>query len=212
MFFMNKEESKNYERTLILLKPDGVQRGLVGEIISKFERKGLKLVAMKMIWPSEKQAKDHYFWSEEEKRGNGERTIAAYKERGIDVNEDPIKLAERTQAKLFNYLQAGPIVAFVIEGAHSIAHVRKLVGHGNPLQADVGTIRADYTIDSYILADEADRVTRNLVHASGNVSEAEREIKVWFTEEEIVDYNLAIEKLLYDREWEELRDDITKKN
>ncbi len=210
---MNKTQSENYERTLVLVKPDGVQRGLIGEIISRFEKKGLKLVAMKMVWPTAKQAEDHYFWSDEEKRGNGERTIDAYKERGLELEEtDPIKLAEKTQAKLFRYLQAGPIVALVIEGAHAIAHVRKLVGSGNPLQADVGTIRADYSIDSYILADEADRITRNLIHASGNVGEAERELKVWFKEDELVEYDLAIEKLLYEREWEELRDDITKKD
>ncbi len=205
-------DSKNYERSLVLVKPDGVQRGLVGEIISRFERKGLKLVAMKMVWPTAKQAEAHYYWSEEEKIGNGKRTIEAYAERGIVIKDDPIKLAEKTQSKLFRYLQAGPIVAFVVEGAHAIAHVRKLVGSGNPLQADVGTIRADFSIDSYILADEADRITRNLIHASGNTSEAEREIKVWFKESEIVDYDLAIEKLLYDKEWEDIRQDITKKD
>ncbi|MCA9386704.1 nucleoside-diphosphate kinase [Candidatus Dojkabacteria bacterium] len=209
---MDKKKSVNYERTLVLVKPDGVQRGLTGEILSRFERKGLKIVAMKMVWPTAKQAKEHYFWSDEEKRGNGERTIAAYAERGIEIKEDPIKLAEKTQAKLFQYLEAGPIVAFVIEGAHAIAHVRKLVGSGNPLQADVGTIRADFTIDSYILADEDERITRNLIHASGNVSEAEREMKVWFTEKEMVDYDLAIEKILYDTEWEKVRGDLTKKD
>lgn len=203
--------SENYERTLVLVKPDGVQRGLIGEIFSRFERKGLKLVAMKMVWPTEKQAKAHYYWSDEEKIGNGQRTIEAYAERGIELKEDPIKLAEKTQSKLFRYLQAGPIVAFVIEGAHAIKHVRNLVGSGNPLQADVGTIRADYSIDSYILADEDDRITRNLIHASGNVSEAEREMKVWFSEDEIVDYELAIEKILYDKDWEDIRKDITKK-
>ncbi len=209
---MNKKDSTNYERTLVLVKPDGVQRALVGEIISRFERKGLKLVAMKMVWPTAKQAADHYYWSDEEKMGNGKRTIEAYAERGIELKEDPIKLAEKTQSKLLRYLQAGPIVALVIEGAHAIAHVRKLVGSGNPLQADVGTIRADYSIDSYILADETDRITRNLIHASGNVSEAERELKVWFKEGEIVEYDLAIEKILYEKEWEDLRDDLTKKD
>lgn len=202
-------DSKNYERTLVLVKPDGVQRGLVGDIITRFEKKGLKLVGMKMVIPTEKQARDHYFWSEEEKLGNGNRTIDAYKQRGIEVTEDPIQLAEKTQAKLFSYLQTGPIVAMVIEGAHAIQYIRQIVGAGNPLQADVGTIRADYTIDSYSFADEFDRVTRNMIHASGNVSEAERELKVWFTEDELVKYDLAIEKILYDPEWERTRDELT---
>lgn len=204
------KNSKNYERTLVLVKPDGVQRGLVGEIISRFERKGLKLVATKMVWPTESQAKKHYFWSKEEKIGNGKRTIEAYAERGIELKEDPIALAEKTLAKLYNYLQAGPVVAMVLEGAHAIKHVRNIVGSGNPLTADVGTIRADYSIDSYILADEADRVTRNLIHASGNVSEAERELKVWFTEEEIVDYEMAIEQILYDAKWENTLKEVVK--
>ncbi len=202
-------DSKNYERTLVLVKPDGVQRGLVGDIITRFEKKGLKLVAMKMVKPTEQQAKDHYYWSEEEKLGNGNRTIDAYKQRGVEVKDDPIKLAEKTQEKLFSYLQTGPIVAMVIEGAHAIQYVRQIVGAGNPLQADVGTIRADYTIDSYSFADEFNRVTRNMIHASGNVSEAERELKVWFTEDEVVKYDLAIEKILYDPEWELTRDELT---
>lgn len=202
------KQSENYEKTLILVKPDGVQRGLVGEIISRFERKGLKLVAMKMVWPTAEQAQAHYFWSHEEKMGNGLRTIDAYKDRGMEIKDDPIALADKTLEKLHRYLQAGPIVALVIEGAHAISHVRKLVGSGNPLQADVGTIRADFSIDSYILADEADRITRNLIHASGNKAEAEREMAVWFTNEEIVAYDLAIEKLLYDKAWESVRKDV----
>src|SRR4030066_932893 len=100
---------------------------------------------------------------------------------------------------MYSYLQTGPIIAMVLEGAHAIEQVRKLVGHGNPLSADVGTIRADLTIDSYVVADEVDRSARNLVHASGNLSEANREIKVFFKESEIIDYDLAIEKILYDR-------------
>lgn len=205
-------ELKNYERTLVLVKPDGVQRGLVGEIISRFERKGLKLVATKMVWPTEEQSKAHYHWSEEEKIGNGKRTIESYAEKGIGLKEDPIFYAEKTLAKLYKYLQAGPIVAMVWEGAHAIQHIRNLVGYGSPLRADVGTLRADYSIDSYVFADEGDRVTRNLIHASGNVEEAERELKVWFTEDEIVDYELAIEKILYDPEWEKTMGKLVKKD
>lgn len=198
-------KSHYHERSLVLLKPDAVQRGLIGEIITRFERKGLKVVGIKMVWPSEKQAKDHYFWSREEQEANGKRTIEAYKAKGLKITKTVLQYAVDVQRRLYSFLQAGPVVAMVIEGAHAIEHIRKLVGHGNPLAADVGTIRADYTIESYVFADETDRAARNLLHASGNQSEAEREIKVWFTESELVDYDLAIEKILYSKDWENTR-------
>ena len=203
-----KNRSVNYERTLILLKPDSVQRGLIGEIITRFERKGLKIVGMKMVWPSAQMAKDHYFWSDEEKIATGNRTKSAYEQKGIKLEKDPIAIAEDVQKRLVTFLTAGPIVAMVIEGAHAIDHVRKVVGSGNPLQSDVGTIRADFTIDSYILADEAERAARNLIHASSSPSEANREIMVWFKDEELVDYNLAIEQILYSKDWEDAMRDI----
>lgn len=187
----------SHERTLVLLKPDAVQRGLMGEIISRFEKKGLKIVALKMILATREMASKHYFWSEEEKIASGNRTINAYESKGLPVKKTPIEFAEETQRKLVNFMTIGPVIALVIEGAHAIEHVRKVVGSGNPLQADVGTIRADFTLDSYIIADEADRAARNLIHASSSINEAEREIKVWFNENEIYNYDLAIEKILY---------------
>ncbi|RMD77103.1 nucleoside-diphosphate kinase [Candidatus Dojkabacteria bacterium] len=197
-----KNKPTPYERTLVLLKPDAVQRGLMGEIISRFERKGLKIVAMKFLQATKQQAQQHYYWSDEEKTKTGNRTIEVYKNKGIELKKSAIEVAEDVQKRLVNFMLAGPILVMVIEGAHAIEHVRKIVGHGSPLQADVGTIRADYTIDSYLLADEADRAARNLVHASSSTDEAEREIRVWFSEDEICDYELAIEKILYSKEWE----------
>ncbi len=212
--YKNKMSIKthHHERTLILLKPDTVQRGLIGEIISRFERKGLKIIAMKMIQPTEKMAADHYDWSEQEKRESGERTLLGYSEKGIDppYGGDPIKIAENTMRKLVSYLSTGPVIALVIEGAHAIAHVRKVRGGTNPLTADAGTITADLSIDSYFVSDDADRAVRNLVHASGNTNEAEREINLWFKENEIFDYDLAIEKILYSKEWESEREELTK--
>lgn len=191
-----------HQRTLVLIKPDAVQRGLIGEILLRFERKGLKITAMKMAWADKKMAMDHHFWSKEEKEASGNRTIAVREEKGLSIEKTAIEYAEMTQKKLIGMLMAGPTIALVIEGAHAIEHVRKVVGHGSPLNADVGTIRADFTIDSYIVADEADRAARNLVHASSSIDEAEREIKVWFKEEEISDYELAIEKILYSKDWD----------
>ncbi len=187
----------------MLIKPDGLQRGLVGEIISRFERKGLKIVALKMVWPSKEMAKTHYSQSEGDMRALGERTLAAYAERGEKHKfDDPMDIARDIQDRLVHYLCAGPVVAMVIEGAHAIAHVRKIRGHTNPLSADVGTISGDYTIDSYFIADDGQRAVRNLVHTSGSVAEAEREIQVWFKPTEIVDYDLAIDKILYSKQWE----------
>jgi nucleoside-diphosphate kinase len=197
-----------HERTLILVKPDGVQRGLVGEIITRFERKGLKLIAMKMIWPDKTMAQKHYDMPESDKILMGERTLATYKEKGVDLKKTPIEIAENVQKRLIKYLTTGPVVAMVIEGAHAIAHVRKIRGATNPLAADVGTITADYTIDSYFVSDPDERAIRNLVHASGSVEEANREIALWFKDAEIHDYELAIEKILYSKEWEGVRGDL----
>lgn len=203
-------KSHYHERSLVLLKPDAVQRGLVGEILHRFERKGLKIVGMKMLWPTEAQVKKHYFWSDAEKAATGNRTIQAHQEKGLKITKTAKEYAEDVQRRLYSGLQAGPIFAMVIEGAHAVEHIRKLVGHGSPLAADVGTIRADFTIDSYVVADETDRVARNLVHASSSVDEAERELKVWFKESELVDYDLAIEQILYSKEWESTRKKLVK--
>jgi nucleoside-diphosphate kinase len=200
--------NKHHERSLVILKPDSIQRGLVGEILTRFEKKGLKITAMKMVWPTLDQAKRHYDQPESAMITLGERTIAAYKEKGIEDNRQPIDIAKDIQKKLLTYITNGPVVVMVIEGAHAIAHVRKIRGNTNPLNADVGSITADLGIDSYFIADEGDRAIRNLVHASGTVDEAEKEIKVWFTEEEIHNYDLAIEKILYATDWETTREKL----
>ncbi len=204
-------KTKHHERTLVLVKPDGVQRGLVGEIISRFERKGLKVVGLKMVWSTATLAKNHYDMPKEDKQLLGERTIAAYKEKGEDIKRTPIEIAEDIQKRLMRYLVTGPVVAMVIEGAHAIQHVRKIRGHTNPLSADVGTITADLTIDSYFISDPDERSIRNLVHASGSIEEAEREIKLWFDADELHNYDLAIEKILYDKDWETTREELVEK-
>lgn len=200
-----------HERTLVLVKPDGVQRGLIGEILTRFEKKGLKIIAMRMVWPDAGLAQKHYDMPESDKILLGERTIASYKEKGVDLKKKPIEIAENVQKRLIKYLTTGPVVAIVIEGAHAIQNVRKIRGATNPLAADVGTITADYTIDSYFLSDPDERAIRNLVHASGNIEEANREIGLWFKDNEINDYELAIEKILYSREWESARKELVEK-
>lgn len=205
------QRTQHHERTLVIVKPDGVQRGLVGEIISRFEKKGLKVVAMKMKWADEKLAKAHYDQPEEDMRLLGERTLASYAEKGIEHPlKDPIAIAKDIQSKLIGYLTTGPVIAFVIEGAHAVQHVRKVRGATNPLAADVGTITADLSIDSYFISDDSARAIRNLVHASGSVEEANREIDLWFDKDELYDYDLAIEKILYDKDWETTREKLVK--
>lgn len=195
--------TKLHERSLVIIKPDGVQRGLMGEIVSRFEKKGLKISAMKMVWPNREIAAKHYDQPESAMKTLGERTLATYAEKGEKHwSSDPMEIARDIQKKLVNYLSCGPVLVMVIEGAHAIAHVRKIRGNTNPLGADIGTITADYTTDSYFISDLDGRAIRNLVHASGTVDEAENEIKIWFKEDEILDYDMAIDKILYSMEWE----------
>jgi len=196
-------KTKLHERSLVLLKPDAVQRGLIGEIISRFEKKGLKVIAMKMVWPTREIAGRHYDQPESAAMALGQKTIATYKEKGVEPrSSDPMEIAKDIQKKLVRMMMAGPVVAMVIEGAHAIAHVRKIRGGTNPLTADVGTITGDFTIDSYFVADQDGRAIRNLAHASGTVEEAETEIAIWFDEAEIMDYDLAIDNVLYSMDWE----------
>lgn len=196
-------KTKLHERSLVLLKPDAVQRGLIGEIISRFEKKGLKITAMKMLWPSSEIAAKHYDQPESAAMALGQKTIETYRASGEEPrSSDPMEIAKDIQKKLVRMMMAGPVVAMVIEGAHAVAHVRKIRGGTNPLSADMGTITGDFTIDSYFVADQDGRAIRNLAHASGTVAEAEAEIAIWFEEKEIMDYDLAIDKVLYSMEWE----------
>ncbi len=187
------------EKTLVIIKPDGVQRGLMGEIIKRFENVGLKMVAQKMMVADEKHIEEHYTLDPEWRRVTGEKTIAGYKSKGLTPpSEDPLEITAKILETLKTYMTSGPIVVMIWEGAHAVGIVRKLVGGTEPLTSDVGTIRGDYVLDSYALSDKDGRSVRNLIHASGSPEEAKMEIKHWFKEEEIFDYTLVSEKILYD--------------
>ena len=187
------------ERTLVVVKPDGVQRSLVGEITGRFERVGLKLVGVKMLVPTSEHIEKHYTIDPEWRRITGEKTIKSYKEKGqTPPSEDPLEITGIILGHLKNYMVTGPVVAMVWEGAHAVKIVRKLVGSTEPLSSDVGTIRGDYVIDSYQLSDSDGRAVRNLIHASGTVDEANKEIDLWFKKEELIDYKLVQDKILYD--------------
>jgi len=187
------------ERTLVIVKPDGVQRSLVGEIIKRLERIGLKIVAMKMVVPDAKKIEKHYTLDPNWRKVTGEKTIAGYKSKGLTPpSEDPLEITAKILANLIKFMTSGPVVPMIIEGAHAVKIVRKLVGGTEPLTSDVGTIRGDYVLDSYQMSDTDDRSIRNLIHASGSVEEAEMEIKHWFDNSEIINYRLVQEQIIYD--------------
>lgn len=195
------EERKHhkYERTLVIIKPDGVQRSLIGEIIGRYERVGLKLVAIKMVVPTESHAEAHYMLDAGWLVSVGKKTIEGYRSKNLTPpSEDPEKIGRVVLGNLKKYLSSGPAICMVWQGAHAVKIIRKLTGGTEPLTSDVGTIRGDFVLDSYQMADADGRPVRNLVHASGSVEEAEREIVHWFKKEELTDYRLVQESILYD--------------
>jgi len=194
---MKNQRSK--ERTLVLIKPDGVQRSLIGEIIKRYERTGLKLVALKFDIPTEKMVEKHYLINKNWPESAGSKTIASYKAKGTKPPfNDPRKCGLWILGKLKRFLTAGPVVVMIWQGNEAVGIVRKITGGTEPLTSDVGTIRGDLTLDSYPLADTDSRAIRNLVHASGSVQEAKKEIKVWFKPSELIKYRLVQEEILYD--------------
>ncbi|MDD4902431.1 MAG: nucleoside-diphosphate kinase [Patescibacteria group bacterium] len=189
------------ERTLVIIKPDGVQRSLIGEIIRRYERVGLKLVALKMVIPTEEHAVKHYHevGGDEWLESVGAKARAAYEKKGLvspyKTNRDNGWAVLKSNAK---YLSAGPVICMVWEGNQACAIVRKLTGETEPLSSDIGTIRGDFTIDSYQAADTDQRSVRNLIHASGNPEESAKEIKIWFDDGELLEYNHIQERMIYD--------------
>jgi nucleoside-diphosphate kinase len=194
---MSKKSSN--ERTFVIIKPDGVQRSLIGEVIQRFERVGLKLVGMKFTVPVAEVVEKHYTLDPEWKRKVGEKAIESYKKKGeTPPEDDPQKVGDIVLDALKKYMTSGPVVMMVWQGAHSVELVRKLVGGTEPRSSDVGTIRGDFVLDSYSIADSDGRAVRNLIHASGEIEEADQEIALWFSEEDLVNYRLVQEGILYD--------------
>jgi len=191
------------QKTIIILKHDAVARGLMGEILKRFERAGLKMVAFKFIQAPEDLAVKHYPSDDVWYRTAGERTLTEYKEKGIDpVKElgtaDAVKIGKLIKKWNVDYLTEGPILATVWEGYDAIKVVRKLVGSTKPAEAAPGTIRGDFSIDNVELANALKRPFRNLVHASGNESEAENELDLWFEASEICnDYFRADQDMMF---------------
>ena len=187
------------EKTFVIIKPDGVQRTLIGEIIRRYERMGLKLVALKMLIPTAERVEKHYTLDSEWLRKVGEKSIKGYESKGqVPPSTDPVELGKKVLGRNVNFMTSGPVVAMVWQGVHAVQIVRKMTGGTEPLTSVVGTIRGDYVLDSYQIADVGDRAIRNIVHASGSVEEAENEINLWFKPEEVLNYRLIQDAILYD--------------
>ena len=198
----NKNFHPRQERTFLMVKPDGVKRGLIGETISRLEKRGLKIIALSMVTPTRKQIDDHYPKSEAWITRLGERTLSTY----AQYNWDPIKeLGTKDSAKIgkmvrnwvLEYMTSGPVVKMVVEGIHAIDMVRKICGNTMPYKADMGTIRGDFSIDSAALASREKRAIYNLVHASETLEEVANEMSRWISKDEIHDYKRSDEDIMF---------------
>lgn len=193
-----------YERTFCMLKPDAVKRGLIGEIIHRLEKAGLKVVAMKMMVPTEERVRAHYPASDEawvnrlgEKSLSGIEGIEGLSAQDLYGTEDKMTLGKGVLENLVQYMQSGPVVCMVVEGIQAIEMVRKLAGHTLPFKAAVGTIRGDFSVDSPSVANVEKRSIHNLFHASETPAEAANEIKLWFGDEQLYDYDLGNDEIMY---------------
>lgn len=173
------------ERTLVLIKPDAFKRGLVGEIISRFERVGLNLEGMKILNATIEIVEKHYPDDKNWIRSVGKKTIDTYEKYNLNIIEDlgtndALKIGQLVRKWLIQHLTSGPVLVLILSGNHAVEMVRKIVGNTVPIFAELGTIRGDFSIDSPDLSTRERRVLQNLVHASETVEEAKREISLWF--------------------------------
>ena len=181
------------DQTVVLIKPDGVKKRIVGEILSRFERVGLKIVSAKMIWVDRTHVGKHYRDDNNYHKGVGERTLQNYKKYGLDPKEklgtkDPVEIGKLIRKWNMKFLSSGPVVALLLEGPGAIEIVRKMIGLTYPADSMPGTIRGDYSYDSAYLANSEARTIENLIHASGSKEEASFEKKLWFKRGEIYSY------------------------
>jgi nucleoside-diphosphate kinase len=186
------------ERTFVILKPDAIQRGLIGETIKRIENTGLKLVAMKFTHATEEKLWKHYNKDDAWFQKQGQRVLDQRAAAGLPVDKEPIEYGKDIIKALVKFMTCSPVIMMVWEGNQAVGIVKKIVGATEPLSSDGGTIRGDFTLDSYELANLDDRAIRNLIHCSDPVADAEREIPLWFNEDELMKYRLVAEQILYD--------------
>ena len=181
------------ELTYVMMKPDGVKKGLIGEVIRRFEQRDLKIVALEMFMPEFDKVNDHYPKSEEWINRLGQKTMTTYEKYGYDAmadfgTTDTAKIGPEIRKWLIDYMTSAPLVKMIVKGVHSVDVVRKIAGDTMPYKAGMGTIRGDYSIDSPALANMEKRAVMNIVHCSETPEEAAHEIKHWFGDVKITDY------------------------
>jgi nucleoside-diphosphate kinase len=191
-------EPNKSERTLVIVKPDGVQRSLIGEIVKRIERTGLKLVAMKFMLGTAAQGYEHYKKDEAWLEQKGQLLVKQRTEAGKPIEKSARDYGMDIVNANVTFITAGPIVPMIWEGNKAVGIVKKLVGGTEPLTSDVGTIRGDLTVDSYDLSNADERCVRNLIHCTDDPREAPREIAIWFKPEEVLEYRHIAEQMLYD--------------
>jgi len=179
------QHTGNKEQTFVMVKPESVRMGLIGEIIKRFEQRNMKVVALEMFQPTYEQMDKHYPSDEKWITRLGEKTLSSYKEFEFDVIEDfgtdnPAEIGPHIRKWLLAHTTSAPMVKMILEGNHAIAMARKIVGDTMPFRADMGTIRGDYSNDSPAIANHEKRVLFNIIHASEDAQEAEHEIDLWF--------------------------------
>lgn len=187
-----------HERTFVILKPDAIQRSLIGEIVKRFERTGLKFVHLSLTMLEGKKVWEHYGKDDAWFLKKGTGIVNDRQAAGLPVEKEAIEYGKDIIGAMEKYLTSGPVVMMVLEGNSAVGVVKKLVGGTDPNNSDVGTIRGDFTIDSYAICAVDDRAVRNLVHCSDSPEEAEREIKLWLGDSGITKYRLVQEQILYD--------------
>ena len=190
------------DKTLVILKPDALKRGLVGAILSRFERMGLKITAMKMSWPTPEFISKHYADDETYHKSVGTKTLEQYQSEskspiGVFGTDEPVGIGRKVRDWNMSYLSSGPVIAMILEGHRAVEQVRLQLGHTIPSMAAPGTIRGDYCLESSFSANERKQSIYNLAHASGTPAEAEEEIKLWFTPKEMHAYK-RVEEHLYE--------------
>jgi nucleoside-diphosphate kinase len=193
------------ERTFVIIKPDGVQRNFIGDIIKRIELTGLKMVGIKMIVCPEDKLFTHYNKDDAWYSAKGQKVVDNMVAKGGTPAKEAIEYGKDIVRALVGYMSSSPVIAMVWEGNESVAIVRKIVGGTEPTTSDVGTIRGDYTLDSYAMANFENRAVRNLIHSSELPEEATREIAIWFKEEEMIEYTHVNESLLYGEDFKGLK-------
>ena len=190
------------EQTLVLIKPDGVQRGLTGRVLTRFEDAGLKVVALKMVHPEQEDVDKHYALTEDWMKAVYEKAKTKYETKGETFPfADHIAYGMDIKRGLVDFLRSSPVVAMVLEGEQAVSLVRKLVGGTEPAGALPGTIRGDFSHDTYALANAQGRPLRNIIHASGTADEAKAEMAIWFTDVELHKYEHVNDRVQYDANW-----------